>query len=262
MVDSIKKNIELIKEKNRLEFELVRQENRNLQIQNELAVTKLHSMQPQMNPHFLFNTLGMIAQSAYVQGNLDVYEMMTKLADFLRYALEKIDRNATLHEELRAIRNYIFIQEKRGKGKIRFDINIEENLPDIIMPAVIIQPLMENAIIHGAFSIIGESIISLNIERKEESVLIQVEDNGEGMAAEELEKLLTHIKSDGKEYYGKKGTGIGLRNVYKRLNMFYGDRANFLIESEKGCGTIISIELPVEEKLGENNDQNCFDSRR
>ena len=247
MAASIEKNIEVIKEKNHLEFELVRQENRNLQIQNELVVAQLHSMQAQMNPHFLFNTLGMIAQTAYVQGNEDVYEMMTKLADFLRYALEKIDRNATLHEELVAIKNYIFIQEKRGKGKIKFDIHIEDDLPDVVMPAVIIQPIIENAIIHGAFSMIGESEIILNVEQIENKVQIQVEDDGEGIAPEDLERLLTYIKADGKGSYSGRGSGIGLCNVYKRLNMFYGGNADFLIESEKGCGTIISIELPIEE---------------
>ena len=94
---------------------------------------------------------------------------------------------------------------------------------------------------------IGESEIILNVEQIENKVQIQVEDDGEGIAPEDLERLLTYIKADGKGSYSGRGTGIGLRNVYKRLNMFYGGNVDFLIESEKGCGTIISIGLPIEE---------------
>ncbi len=243
----IKEDIETLRENARLEQELLRQENENLQMKNLMTETELRNLQSQINPHFLFNTMNMISKSAFLNEDIQTSELMNKLSAFLRYALDKADKTSTLREEIESIRNYIYIQKKRFGNRVKFVVEIPEDIPNISMPAVTIQPLIENAIIHGIGSMIEEAEIAIKAVVDEEFLTLHIEDNGIGMDAEQLEELqvyLHRILVDPVPCYVK--PGIGLANVYKRLHVYYGEGLEFSVESEAECGTIVMIRIPEE----------------
>lgn len=243
----IKEDMENLREKARLEQELLKRENENLLMKNLMTETELQNLQSQINPHFLFNTMNMISKSAYLHNDIQTSELMDKLSAFLRYALDKADKVSTLREEIKSIENYIYIQQRRFGSRVRFMVDIPENIPNIAMPAIIIQPLIENAIIHGVGKMTEKAEIVVAASVDEEALLIHVEDNGAGMNAEQLEELQVHLHrvlSDASVSRNK--SSIGLANVYKRLKLYYGDNLEFFIESEADCGTIITIGIPRE----------------
>lgn len=110
-----------------------------------------------------------------------------------------------------------------------------------------LQPLVENAIKHGVGPLTEEAVISLKVRYRDGHARIQIEDNGVGMSAEQLEELQSCLKLGLGSSNGGNGTGIGLTNVYRRLRMYFGADLQFTIESEENCGTLITISLPVEE---------------
>ena len=251
MSESIEGSIGMLKENARLEVELLKQENDNLEMRNLVTEAELHSLQAQINPHFVFNTLSMISKSAYVSGDTVASELMDKLSEFLRYATGKANKNSTLYEELESIKNYIFIQQRRFGERIQFEIDVEDAVPNIAMPAVVLQPLIENAVLHGVGDLTEQAQITVQVGVYEGHVRIQIEDNGSGMDAESLETLLGKLKLGFDSSAGGSGHGIGLSNVYRRLKMFFGNEMQFTIESEQGCGTVIVLTLPTEDGANE-----------
>lgn len=117
------------------------------------------------------------------------------------------------------------------------------------MPAIILQPLVENAIKHGIDAMTTEAVISLKVRQRQRQIMIQIEDNGVGMSAEVLEHLQSCLRLGLESSGNAHGAGIGLTNVYRRLQMYFGKEMQFTVESEEGCGTLITICLPVEEEL-------------
>lgn len=246
MAGQVEKNIGVLKENARLEQMLLRQESERLVMQNLVTQAELRSLQAQINPHFLFNTLSMISKAAYLSQDTVTSELIDRLASFLRYALDKSSTTSTLREEISAIENYFFIQKKRFAHRLDFILDVAEDVPDLKMPAVVLQPLIENAIQHGIGSLTEGAVISLKVRVRENRVRIQVEDNGVGMSAEQLENLQSCLKLGLESSSGDREAGIGLTNVYHRLKMYFGSAMQFSIESEEHCGTLITISLPVE----------------
>lgn len=247
MAVQIEHNFVMLKENARLERELLQKENENLVMKNLVTEADLRNLQSQINPHFLFNTMSMISQSAYINGDVQTSELMEKLTSFLRYALDKANKSSSLKEELDSIRNYLFIQQRRFGDRVRFDLDIEEQIPDIRMPAVILQPLVENAILHGVGSMTSSAVILIEARTSNDRLLLHIEDNGSGMTSEQLEELQMSLHLGLERQGGKDARpSIGLCNVYRRLQAFYGNDLRFSIDSEVGCGTVISISLPME----------------
>lgn len=247
MAVRIKMDIGNLQEKARLEQELLIQENENLMMKNMMTETEFHNLQAQINPHFLFNTMNLISQSAQLHNDMQTRELMDKLSAFLRYTLDKSQHVSTLKEEIQSIENYIYIQQKRFGNRVKFVMDIPEEIPNIAMPAVIIQPLIENAISHGVANMTSEGEIVVSAFVDEEMLQIRVEDNGAGIKAEKLEELLINLHRATEGFAPSViRSGIGLENVYKRLKIFYGEKAEFVMESEENCGTVIAIGIPKE----------------
>lgn len=246
MAVRIEKDIGNLQEKARLEQELLKQENENLIIKNLMAATEFQNLQAQINPHFLFNTMNMISQSAYLHNDIQTSEMMDKLSAFLRYTLDKADQVSTLQEEILSIENYIYIQQKRFGSRVKFIVDIPEGIPNVAMPPVIIQPLVENAITHGVKNVTSKAEIVVSAYVDEESLHIYVEDNGVGMNEEKLEELQVYLHRATAGIVPSTGSSIGLANVCKRLKFFYGEELEFVVESEEDCGTIVAIAIPRE----------------
>ena len=248
MAGQVEQNIDVLKKNAQLEQILLRQESERLSMQNLVTQAELRSLQAQINPHFLFNTLSMISKSAYLSHDAITSELIDRLAQFLRYALDKSSTTSTLQEEINSIENYLFIQKKRFAGRLDFVVDVPQEIPRLKMPAIVLQPLVENAIKHGVDPLTEEAVISLKVRTTDHRVRIQIEDNGIGMSAQQLENLQSYLKLGLDSSSGGKDGGIGLTNVYRRLKVYFGGDFLFNIESEENCGTLITISLPMEEE--------------
>ncbi len=223
--------------------QLEEQKVENLRVKNLLTVTELCGLQMHMNPHFLFNTLNLIRQNAYLGKNEKTVYLLDETAALLRYNLSYNGKQVTLQQELEGLDHYINLQEERFEERVAFEFQLDERFHQVRVPCFILQPFVENSILHGMREING----SLNIRiitkylEEEQAGLIIIEDNGQGMDAGRLAEVREEMKQD--DWENKKS--IGMSNVYRRLMIFTGDRAEVLVDSEKGKGTRIQIKIPV-----------------
>ena len=212
-------------------------------MEKQLDEVRLQMLKNQINPHFLFNTLNMIYKKAYSEGAYETSELMEKTSQLLRYGLDNASKISSLKKEIKAIYNYNYIQEKRYGDRIRFLMDIEEDLPDIPMPSMVLQPLVENAVSHGLQDIIEDGEVVIEVSRLNDEIMISVSDNGTGMPADELEKLILNdfrMSSDERSH-------LGLYNVTRRLKAFYGDGVRIIVNSLEECGFEINIQIDLKE---------------
>lgn len=242
MVGSLKIHIEQLKE--RMELESAMKE-KQLMMEAHLKDAQLKYLQAQINPHFLFNTLNAGAQLAMMEDAEKTYQYVQSVADFFRYNVKKNNDVVTLREEIELVDNYIYIINVRFSGEIHFKKNIDEELVNVQVPSMILQPLVENSINHGLRGIEWENIVELSIYREGRNICISVRDNGAGMSDEKIERVL-HSRLSAADL--KDATnGVGLDNVIGRLRLFY-DRENVMEITSEGenMGTEIAIYIPLE----------------
>ena len=210
-----------------------------LELENKEA--EISFLKMQINPHFLYNSLDTISWLGFAAGNEKISEISVALAKILRASIKRADM-VTIEEEMQIVKNYLFIQESRFEDKIRVVYQVDEETRGFYMPGFLLQPLVENSIIHGMEQEIKGSCLTISISREGEWVYFQVSDDGKGMEKEQLELLKQQCQGE----QGEKG--IGLKNVYRRLQLLYGESCEFQIISEPGQGTSISFRIPVIKK--------------
>lgn len=240
MIHQLKNHIQVIEENARTREALQMQEMENLRITSLLKASELKALQMQMNPHFLFNTLNIISRTAD-QGDTDrTVLLLQKTAQLLRYNLDYSGRTVTLIKEIEMLGNYVFLQEQRFGSRIFFDFDLDERFHQIQIPSFILQPLVENAVIHGLGQNVGngEVVIRTLYMPKEGKGQISILDNGQGMTEETRQIVQQRLDLD--EEQREK---IGLANVNMRMKMLFGE--NYLLEifSSPGEGTEIRITL-------------------
>lgn len=226
-----------------LKMRIQEKELENLRINNQLRQSQLKALQMQINPHFMFNTLNMITKTAYMEGADDTVSLLEYTADYLRYALDNSDRAVTLEKEMEALGNYVYIQEQRFGDQIQFLFRLDESFHHMKIPSIILQPIVENSIIHGKGK---RPEITIEIEtrylEKEKKGLICISDNGGGMSPENLERVREELWEKDDE------VKIGLKNINQRLQIFFKGQAKLEIESRIGEGTAVSIFIPVADR--------------
>lgn len=194
-----------------------------------LLAAKIEALASQINPHFLFNTLTSI--SSLVRTQPDTARMLiSKLSGLLRRLLRSSDHFVTLRDELESIDEYLDIEAIRFGPQLRVEKQISPDTLDVIVPSMILQPLVENSIKHGIEKKVGGGRILIRSRRLNGHGIIEVVDNGAGMADAELRP--------------NRGPGIGLRNVDERLRVIYGENYRLHLESTPGEGTCARIEIP------------------
>ena len=196
----------------------------------------------QINPHFLFNTLECMCGMARYYG-IDALENLTMaMADSYRYVLRAQDY-ASLEEELAHVRNYMQIMDIRYPGRFHLHLRVDEDAQKTSVLSLILQPLVENAVLHGFVGYDGSDpcTISVLARRDEGRLLLRVEDNGTGISPEHLAQIRERMQSD--QAYTER-THIALNNIYKRLRFAYGERGGMEISSEEGRCTRIDIVIP------------------
>lgn len=198
--------------------------------------TQLKALQMQINPHFLFNNLNTVSRMAMFEEANKTVDLVGALSKILRFNLTSVDKLVTLNEEIENIRAYILIQETKFQGRISFKFNIEKEVQKIKIPPMIVQLLVENAITHGVSSLETDGLITISAFIEGRFCVVIVEDNGVGMAQDYKNNKRSQTS-----------TGLGLKNIRKRLELYYNRQDLMAIESKEGEGTKITINIPVEE---------------
>lgn len=210
--------------------------------------SELDVLQSQINPHFLYNTLDSVVWMTENGRTEDAVVMLTSLGRFFRISLSRGSAVIPISEELEHARHYLTIQKMRYKNKFSATITAEEGLEGLYTIKLIVQPVLENAIYHGMAYADGDGEIAIRAFRDGDDVVIEVRDNGPGMPEDVVERLLD--PSGPAAAPNVKGSGIGFRNVHRRLQLTFGQKYGLTILSEPDCGTTVYIRLPA---LGEED---------
>ncbi|MDT0125038.1 sensor histidine kinase [Paenibacillus sp. RRE4] len=236
-----------------------------LEIQEREA--ELSALQSQMNPHFIYNTLESINMMAVRERHTEVSAMVTALGRLLRYTIDKADRMVTLREELAFVDSYVRIQQVRYNGELEIIYDMEEEVNDCLVPKLILQPLVENAICHGIEGrLAGGStggnnggMIWVSAVLFDQELLISVRDNGKGMEQEELDRLNASISGQtvsGKNVHppanpilhGHAGESLGLQNIAQRLHLVYGKDSGLSVDGSPGQGLVVTLSIHLQRK--------------
>ncbi|TLS38413.1 sensor histidine kinase [Pseudalkalibacillus caeni] len=238
--------------------ELIKEIKDQSELDRLLKEMELKSLQSQINPHFLFNTLNTVSRLAYLEGADKTSDLIGSVSALLRYNLGNLEKPTVLRDEVRIVKEYFFIQQTRFGDRVSFESAIDDSCLDVSIPILTLQPIVENAFIHGIESYEHDAKIGLNVYSKSGQVILEVWDNGVGMDGDERARLLSrddkkekHLKSHGHS------TGLGMKNVIKRLDIFYKNQCEIEISSEVNEGTIVRIKLPYTvERRGEQYASN------
>lgn len=201
-----------------------------------LAQTEIKSLDNQIKPHFLFNTLNLVARLIYLGKSEASLEVVYALSKLLRYAMEKKEL-VRLRDEVQYIKNYLFIQQNRYGEQLRYKLDISENVLGSLIPALSLQPLVDNAIKHG-FEPKGGGCITIYGRLEGNNVVLKVIDDGIGFDNKDLVNT---------EKSASMGTGI--KNIKKRLHFYYGENYTLNIASQAEIGTEVSITLPFQSDI-------------
>jgi two-component system sensor histidine kinase YesM len=216
--------------------------------QEQIQKAELRTLQAQINPHFLYNTLDSIVWMAEAGKNEQVIQLVQALSRFFRMSLNKGRDWITLREELEHVRNYLVIQQMRYRDILEYEIEVEPELYELPILKMTLQPIVENALYHGLknkrtkglIRILGHSLNKHNIK-------LTIEDNGIGMNSEKLAQLRDQLNKQripeetGVEVSG----GFGLHNVHERLRLYYGSPYGVQIDSTDQIGTQVTIQIPI-----------------
>jgi|GEM_PF-609240 len=209
---------------------------------------ELKALQSQINPHFLYNTLNMINWSAVQKGDKDISEMVVSLSQVFRLSLNSGNEFVELEQEIELIRHYLFLQKKRFPSRLYFEIELEPAIKGFRMPKLLLQPLVENAIIYAIEQAEGTGNIFVRAYSEDDWIVLEVTDNGPGMPEELLQQLNKPRKNEAARLAGDSSrSGMAIANIRERLALFYKE-AVFEIKSREGIGTRIQVRINKEDK--------------
>lgn len=248
-------SITALREKNEMASRLHEEELARINTEKMLKTMQMSLLQSQINPHFLFNTLNIISRTAKIETAKSTEELILRLANLFRYNLQTASERVPLTRELNIIYDYIYIQQVRFGPHINFHIDCRIDANKLFVPTFTLQPLVENAVIHGVGPMEEGGQIRIRIKKKNDWIVLSVTDSGGGIAPERLQKLM-----DGTgEHHKGHLSGIGIGNVKTRMELLY-PKTKFSIFSRLGLGTAIRMMLPAASvKVEEDNHEvsNC-----
>lgn len=214
--------------------------------QDRKRIAELELLQAQINPHFLFNTLNSIRLQVMMKGETDIARTIESLSTLLRMTINRNNEFLPLHEEVSTVEHYMKLMNFRHLDEVRLEINLASDTLLETIPRFTLQPLIENAYIHGLSQKSGE--ISISSRKQGGSLYITVQDNGKGMTEEELSSIWNVFKEKievgSPQHLREHISGIGLRNVNERLKIIYGSKYEMNLESLPGKGVTITMKLP------------------
>lgn len=236
MSSNINHMVVSLKDKAKIEKQHYEDEMKLIDMRKTLKEAQFLSLQSQINPHFLFNTLNTIARTSMFEQAPKTVRLIECLSNVFRYNLNNQDKSVSLKEELEILDEYMYIQQTRYGERLEYIVENKVDISHIRIPIFTLQPLIENAVKYGIEPKEEGGLISVRVNRKNKNFIITVEDTGIGFN-------LSSIKDENS--FGK-STGIGLDNVKKRLDLKFNGRAHFSIRSVLGEGTVVEIVIPEE----------------
>jgi len=224
---------------------------------DKIKKAELNVLRAQINPHFLFNTLNTII--TYSRTNPETARrLLIRLASFFRHALKRRGHFNSLREEVEYVNNYLVLEKARFGEKLRIQRNIDPGLLDCQVPALTLQPLVENAVKHGIQPKTGAGTVSITVELKKGEILFTIKDDGVGISKDKIQEIL--LPGSGS------GNGIGLSNVHERLKSLFGKNYGLRVVSDENKGTCICFKIPflissMGEKGGPTGEAQSVDCR-
>lgn len=240
MLLNIRVYIEQIRENMEKERALKEKE---LLMEGHLKDAKLKYLQAQINPHFLFNTLNAGAQLAMMEGADKTCLFVEHMADFFRYNVKRLDQDVTIEDEIRLVDSYIYILNVRFSGDIHFIKDIDKTVLQTKIPAMVLQPIVENAVNYGIHGINGDGIIKLSVYEMDHNICLSVKDNGIGISKDKIDQIMRGEIAE--TDLSRNSNGVGLGNVISRLQMYFNKDDVLEIKSDgKDKGTEVIIHIP------------------
>lgn len=237
-------------ELNKKNLELMKEMKLRAELEKSLKVSEIKSLQSQMNPHFLFNVLNTIARLALLENAFSTQEIVFSFSELLRYTLKKNSTHLVcLKDEIQYIQNYLKIQAMRLGKRLKYHIEVEDEINNMMIPFMLLQPIVENAIHHGIEKKKEGGMIKLSIYKLNNTVVIKIKDNGVGMSKEKLRGILNENKKD----EDSRSTGIGLNNLNKRLYYYFEENYILDIHSDFKKGTTVKMQIPINRGVGGYN---------
>ena len=200
---------------------------------------EIKALEAQINPHFLYNTLDTINWKVIQKDEYEISSMINALAKILRYAVQDSNKMVVVRDELEWVKEYILLQQSRLNSPFKFVFDVDEKVLNYKIYKLILQPFLENSIIHGFEDCNEQCILKVSIKEYRNLLKISIVDNGRGMSKRVLQKFI-----DEELTINTNGEHIGVNNVIGRLKMYYGNSSKFNIKSELGKGTEINIMVP------------------
>lgn len=210
---------------------------------------EIAALEAQINPHFLYNTLDAINWMAIDKEEYEISNTISALACILRYGIVNSNGIVTIREEIDWLKQYIFLQQTRLKNSFECCMNVEPELMDVPIHKLLLQPFIENAILHGFEGLERKHLLRVILFREEKYIRIQIEDNGRGIPEELVREMNQGIFRQTTDK-----THIGMENAITRIRMYYGECTDISVASELDKGTVVSIRIPLEEGLHENGN--------
>ncbi len=202
---------------------------------------EIKALEAQINPHFLYNSLDMINWMAIDAGKYQISDAVHLLAQILRYAITGINEPVHIAQEVEWMHRYLQLQQMKGRDSFKYHIEMDPGIGDCLIYKMLMQPFMENAVIHGFIHPAEQAMLTVKLAQQGDKICILIEDNGTGIDEQMLAEL-RHKISDPQKYVG---SHIGIYNVCNRLQLYYGTDATLTVESSVGGGTKILLSIPV-----------------
>lgn len=216
--------------------------NKVLKLEIHKKEAELKALEAQINPHFLYNTLDTIFWKAEKSHDSEISEMIYSLSRLFRLTLNRGSEFIQVKGEKELIEHYLFLQSKRYKNRLKYSVEIDVEIEDYYIPKLILQPFVENAIVHGMENSTSQTYIEITGKKDKDKLCFSIKDNGTGMSKEQLDKVKELLES-GKE----NNFGYAIKNVNERLKLYYENRYNLSIQSQSGQGTEVILTLPIED---------------
>ena len=206
--------------------------------------SELATLQAQINPHFLYNTLGSIYWQANNEGNEDIAERIYSLSQLFRLVLGQGNAMVHVEQECELLYRYLEIQKMRFMKQLNYSIEVDSEISEAFIPKLILQPFVENAVIHGIENALGPCDLVVMGHKKDQNIEFIISDTGIGMTATEIDSIWEATQDS--TYRSHRIGGYGIKNVKERLELKYGDDFTLTIQSDKGKGTKITFIIPLE----------------
>ena len=197
---------------------------------------EIKALQAQINPHFLYNTLDSINWMLIERGEMDISDVVISLGSILRYSISGKEGMVPLQDEMQYTDSYLCIQKNRMEERLNYQLDVAEDTLHYIVPKLILQPIVENAVLHGIEPKLEGGTVRVQSFLKENFLVISVKDDGVGMPEEKLEKLKAGISGDDEQY-----DRIGMKNIQRRLELCFGAESHMEIESSMENGTEVIL---------------------